>query len=539
MAKRRNDDDEIKNLTVLGKEASQAIDEAMREYHASYFASSNSRHLPTPPGISPMGSGSDYHYRTEAEYFRMMERARFLDRDNMVAGQGVTRLVANVVQEGFAIDPDTGDEGLDAELVDRWWEWAETPDLCDLEGERCWQDFEQAALRATIVDGDLCPLLTNRGAIQWKEGHHLRNPFGIFNSDRIVHGVEMDANRKRIAYHITADEINPIRGTLPTSNFRRIPARDSEGFRNVLHLYDPKRLTQTRGVTAFAPSVVPTQYHEDMQFATLLKAKVASFIAIFRQYDVDASTGSPRKAGSRTTEDRDDGSSRVVERTGLAQTIKGDPGEKLQGFAPNIPNPEFFPHVSLVLSIIAVNLDLPLVVFLLDPSRTNFSSWRGAIDQSRMRFRQRQDWLRRSFHEPVWKWKVREWLRTDPAMRNLPSTVNPYGHNWKRPKWPYIEPLKDAQADDLRISRNLESPTIVHGERGRDWRDVSREIVRDRSLHIRNAMTEAARINGEYPGSGVTWRDLAGDWRDAKIAPQGPEDSSDASGGDPGVSSGA
>ena len=104
--------------------------------------------------------------------------------------------------------------------------------------------------------------------------------------------------------------------------------------------------------------------------------------------------------------------------------------------------------------------------------------------------------------------------------------------NWKRPKWPYIEPLKDAQADDLRISRNLESPTIVHGERGRDWRDVSREIVRDRSLHIRNAMTEAARINSEFPGSGVTWRDLAGDWRDAKIAPQSPEDSSDASGGD-------
>jgi len=37
------------------------------------------------------------------------------------------------------------------------------------------------------------------------------------------------------------------------------------------------------------------------------------------------------------------------------------------------------------LGILAVNLDLPLCVFLLDASETNYSGFRGAIDQARQR----------------------------------------------------------------------------------------------------------------------------------------------------------
>ena len=543
MARRTEYDDELKSLKQLTPEIAKAFDASLADYRASYFAASSGRFLPTPPGISPMGSGADYHYRTEMEYLRMLERARFFDRDNMVVGQGVTRVVANIVQEGFTFDPDTGDEGLDAEWKSRWGEWSESPALCDFEGEKCFQDFEQAAIRSVIVDGDSVPLLTNRGSIQWKEGHLLRNPHGVFNSDSIVHGVEMDGGRRRIAYHIAAEEINPLRAVTPTTSFRRIPKRDAAGFPNVLHLYDPKRMSQTRGVTAFAPSVVPIQYHEDLQFATLLKAKVASFVAIFRQYDADAKVGSGRQGGSRTAESLVDGSSRVVEKTGLAQTITGDPGEKLTGFSPNIPNPEYFPHMSMILGIIAINLDLPMVVFLLDPSKTNFSSWRGAIDQARMRFRQRQDWLRRNFHSPVVEWQVRRWMASDPALRNLPSTVNPFGHSWKRPKWAYIEPLKDAQADDLRISRNLESASAVCAESGRDWDEVSAAIVNDRARLIVTAIEKAREINTKYAAEkpGLTWKDLAGDWRDAKPVPTAgsADNGEDAASGEPGVSSGA
>ena len=39
----------------------------------------------------------------------------------------------------------------------------------------------------------------------------------------------------------------------------------------------------------------------------------------------------------------------------------GFPGESLKGFSPNVPNPEFFQHAKLILTILASNLDLPEV----------------------------------------------------------------------------------------------------------------------------------------------------------------------------------
>jgi len=69
------------------------------------------------------------------------------------------------------------------------------------------------------------------------------------------------------------------------------------------------------------------------------------------------------------------------------------------------------------LGILAVNLDLPLCVFLLDASETNYSGFRGAIDQARQRWREIQSWMMGSFHRPVYEWKVRQWAVTDSALR--------------------------------------------------------------------------------------------------------------------------
>ena len=508
MAKRRDDGADFESLAP---DVQKAFSQAMGDVLAGYYAGENSRYLPSPPGVSPMGSGADFHYRNETQYLRMVERARFFDRDNMVVGQGVTRLVSNVVQEGFTLDPQSGDAELDADLRARWWEWAESPTSVDYEGERDWSDIELLSLRAQIVDGDVCAIPTAAGSLWWREAHCLRNPYGSASSRNLVHGVELDSGRRRVAYHFLPDPISPLAAVAPTTQFQRIPTMDSAGFRQVLQLYQPKRFSQTRGVTAFAPTVVPTQYHEDLQFATLLKAKVASFVAVFRQYDIDAPTQSNRQGGARDVSYETDGGSRTTERTGLATTIKGDPGEKLVGFSPNIPNPEFFPHATLILSIIAINLDLPLCVFLLDPRQTNFSGWRGAIDQARQRFRQIQSHQIRKLHSPVYQWKVRQWLAEDPAMRAVSqlSTVKVFNHRWNAPRWPYIEPMKDAAADDLRITRNLAPARVVFAERGYEYDDAVKEIVGDRVTLIRQACAEAEKLNGEFPEAKIDWREIA------------------------------
>ena len=106
----------------------------------------------------------------------------------------------------------------------------------------------------------------------------------------------------------------------------------------------------------------------------------------------------------------------------------------------------------LILTLIGINLGLPLVMVLMDASETNFSGWRGAVDQARLGFRQNQKRLINRFHKPVYLWKVRQWMAEDAALRRAAarSDVNIFAHRWNPPTWPYIQPLQDATADLLR-----------------------------------------------------------------------------------------
>lgn len=482
----------------------------LNDIYQGYYAGEASKFLPAPTDVQSLGSGADFHYRNEARFYRMMERARQYDRDNMVVGQGINRLVGNVMQEGFTVDPSTGDREADAELSKRWNDWADDPEACDYEGEKPFGQMAELALRNTVVDGDVCVIPTSEGSLQFVEAHRLRSPRRS-RREAIVHGVELHGSRKRVAYHFTEEDINPNSTIGINTHFRRIPVRDSEGRRQLHHLYDPKRFSQHRGVTAMAPSVVPIQYHDDIQFANMVKAKVASFFALFRQYDAESDHPSNRRFGERSTETLGDGSSRTFETGQPGAIVRGDPGEKLIGFSPNIPNPEFFDHAYLILTIVSINLDLPLAVLLLDPSKTNFSGWRGAIDQARIGFRRRQRWLSRSLHSPTYQWKLRQWIVSDPVIRRFAGRLGPaiFNHRFHAPTWGYIEPAKDAASDDVRVTRNLISQRRRAAERGLDFDTLSSEIVQDRATIVEKAIEAATRLNETYPDAGVDWRELA------------------------------
>src|SRR5690606_12224239 len=110
---------------------------------------------------------------------------------------------------------------------------------------------------------------------------------------------------------------------------------------------------------------------------------------------------------------------RQVEGVSPGMEVIGAPGEELQGFSPNVPNAEYFHQVKLILQIIGVNFGLPLCLVLMDGSETNFSGWRGAVDEARKGFVADQQNLMRRLHRPAYKWKVSQWLEDDSALRKV------------------------------------------------------------------------------------------------------------------------
>jgi capsid protein len=296
-----------------------------------------------------------------------------------------------------------------------------------------------------------------------------------------------------------------------SAKFKRVDAYDEDGNRQVFHIYDPKRVTQTRGVSAMAPIFDCLGMFEDINFAKLVQQQIVSCFAIFKERDATWSGPQGAPLGATSTQTRSDGSVSTLEGISPGLMISGAPGEKLQGFSPNVPNSEFFQHVKLILTLCSINLGLPLCLALLDASETNFSGFRGALDQAKIRWKANQKNLKTQFHTPVYKWKLRQWMSEDDNFRARMERKNvmPFAHVWNVPSWPYIEPNKDAQADIARLKGGLTSPRRLHAERGCDSDQIARESVADNAYAIREAKREAAAIKSEFDdGNPVHWREL-------------------------------
>lgn len=484
------------------------VPESFDRLRNEYRAGKDTRFQAALTGVDPLGSGADYHYRVETQYLHMMERARHYQRNDPIVGQAVRRLVSNVVQNGFTLDVKTPDEGVNAELKARWDDWATNPEACHSEGELTWRQMERLALSHTVVDGDVFFLPLRSGKLQPVEGHRVRTPRNTTRN--VVHGVHLNNRAQRVEYWITKEDLDPYHQLHRVADIKKYPARDPRtGERLVRHLYQPYRFSQRRGVTAIAPVSDIVGIHDDTQFAALVKQQMGALIAILHERPEGFRAQGPQQLGPRTTE-TEGGYTKTIDGVNAGLEVFSAPGEKLSGFSPDIPGPGFLEHSMLLLTFIAINLDLPVHVLLLDPSRTNFSGWRGAIEQARLRFKEIQSWEQEKFHTPTYRWKVRQWCERDRGLRRMLKQHGQalFRHEWNPPSFPYLEPMTDASADLLQQRNGLNSPRRIQSARGREWSVISQEIVDDNADAIRKAIRAARQLSDEFPGEQISWREL-------------------------------
>ena len=182
-------------------------------------------------------------------------------------------------------------------------------------------------------------------------------------------------------------------------------------------------------------------------------------------------------------------------------------GEKPHMFSPNVPGGNYFEHVRLLLQLVSVALGLPLVVALMDASETNFSGWRGAVNEAKRGWRRAQWSLKSRLLIPNLQLQIRRWLQTPAsrgglgaAARNNPDVLR---HDWRFGKWSSVNPNDDAEAEKTRLQTGQASPRGLAAERGEDFETITQETIADNQDRIQRAMAAAAAI-----GNGVTWRDL-------------------------------
>lgn len=511
--------------------SSDSICTALADMRSSYEASRETKFLQPPPDMPRFGVGADYHTRIEQDFWYMLEFARHIERNDPVVPQGVARFACNIVQDGYCYKPETGVDVFDRLLKERWLEWSsdDNRSRVDFHMKSTWNEIERLTVRRIVFDGDIGLNPTRDGRLQPLEAHRIRSPLYRVGSQYrrrryVVHGVEQNRQDQVVRYWVNPDEHaghGLFAGRDYSGKERGVMAWEYDPLTernepNFFHLYMPHRFNQTRGVTTLAPVLNTVGMHGDVQFAKLVQQQMASYVAFIHEVPFSSQDYVPPEQELVFCRESGQMVRKAPDLSPGAEYWGQYPGEQIKPFSAAIPNAEFFDHAKLLLTFISLSLGMPLILFLLDAGETNFSAWRGAFDMAKLQFKEFQRLHSSRLHRQVFRWKMRRWMRQDAGLRRAYSVLGDelMRHSWQFPGWPYVEPLKDVQADAAEIAANLNSPRRIAARRKLEYSEVIKETCEDRAELILHALDAAAELN-RHPyivanqDEKVTWREIS------------------------------
>jgi len=492
---------------VSAFDARVTVEDLWRDQKADYDSAKPSRLRKRPGGLPSGGAGADYHIRSENDFLFLTELARYYRRNDPLVGQGIRRLTSLVVRDGMTLWPETGSAAANDLIRAKWEKWSRDPGRCHVAGEHNFHRMEKLAFGSMIGDGDCFFVPTIEGSLDVFESHRCRTPTWNKRAG-IVHGVKVDSRGRRESYFFTNADVDPL-SPVKVGAMTEVPANDADGFRQVFHVYDPDRPSQTRGVTALAPVMDIAGILGDVHLAKLIQQKITSHIAIIRNKKRGMSGTAPGAGSSTKTETNDDGTPKTIVGTEPGGEYVGNEDEEISGFSPNIPGTGYFEQTHVLTQLMAINLDLPLIVFLLDSEATNFSGFKGSMDTARLRFRTMQRNLIDALHRPTYEWKMRDWLATDAEIQALAKddSIDLFSYRFNPPAWSYIDPEKERKAQILAGRNGASSWRRIHADQGQHFPEELEHIVEDNAAVIRAAKRMADVLNAELDLE-LTWREV-------------------------------
>lgn len=274
-------------------------------------------------------------------------------------------------------------------------------------------------------------------------------------------GVEIDADGRPVAYHgWTAEQ------RLMSSRDRQrivIPANE------IIHIYDPERIGQTRGISWFAPVMINTKMLAGYVESELVAARVAAAKMGFFVKKSDAAGAIP-----------DDASFTVEANPGTFGILPD--GYEVSSFSPDHPSTAFGDFVKASLRSIATGHGVSYNALANDLEGVNYSSMRAGLIIERDYWRSLQRWWICVFMRPIYQ----EWLNSALLYSAIALDTRDYRkflrYRFIPRGWAWVDPLKDARAGIESIQNGLASRTSLLAEQGEDLETILEELAEEQRL---------------------------------------------------------
>lgn len=376
-------------------------------------------------------------------------------------------LTSNVAGDGIKPRSEHEDEATRRVLHRRFKAWT---DEADADGRTDFYGLQQLAVRDLATFGEALLLILSdpdSGAPQLRRLHPEQldrsKTQSLGNGGAIHQGVEFDATGRTAAYWIRRAAPGDALAGYPLAPVR-MPAS------GVIHLFRPLVPGQIRGLSWFAPVLVPARELDSLMDAMLVRARVAALHAGF----ITDPDGTPPYDGEQA-----DGTLQAgLEPGALINLPIGKhiefPDAPDQGGAGDLMDTTF--------RMIAAGMGVTYEQATGDYSHTNYSSARAALMEFR-RFCQsiQHHVMVFGMCRPVWRAFIRAQVLegTIPAASYQSEKTAFEAVKWLPPAWAWVDPQNDAKAAAIALENRLRSRSEIIAERGYDAEDVDAEIAAD------------------------------------------------------------
>jgi lambda family phage portal protein len=439
----------------------------------------------------------------------LVARARHLVRNNGYAANATDAFASHAVGTGVRPNPNKSITGETRnKLLETFRIWC---DEADADGLTDFYGLQRRIARECFIAGECFVRLRDRLPqdgmvvpfqlqVLPAEMLDITHNEDLGGGRAIRNGIEFDAIGKRAAYHFY--RVHP--GDFATMQAgaqgekTRVPASE------VLHVFDPVEAGQVRGVSKLAPAIIKLFMLDAYDDAELERKKTT---ALFVGFVKRTGEGDPFAQGDDEATDAD-GNALLPLEPGLIQYLDDDEEINFSQPADVGGSYEVFQYRTLLQ--ISAAIGVPYSYLSGDMGKANYSNTRAALVDFRRRTEAYQ-WnvLVFMFCRPVWL----RWLR----LAHMAGAVSLPGYarreaeyayaEWLPPRWEWVDPLKDTQAEILAIGAGLKSRTQALSERGYDPEQVDGEIKADQEREKAMGLsfrTDASKGPGPDTGSGAS-----------------------------------
>ena len=336
-------------------------------------------------GPSSLSGAEDY--RSNYDRVELMKRARDL-AENVGLVRSLLLKFAGHVAGTISYQARTQNPQVNTEVEAYWNEWW---DKCDISTRHTGSTLMQVAVMSMLRDGDFLFVLVRDSngdlKIQGIEADRLGDPYKVYTSLELIGGIHIDRNSGApTAYDIYNRSIGDFytyQLTIPSSQ--------------AFHLFDPLRIDQYRGISAFHTAINDAQDAYDITNYEKLAAKVASS----QSGIVKRNNNNAADLSTLSTDEDVSGNQIKLETIESGKISYLEPGEDIIfPNGPSRPSGAFIEFHKVLMRNICLGLGIPYS-FAVDPSSMSGPTARLEMQQAGRTFKRYQNLLNDKVLRPI------------------------------------------------------------------------------------------------------------------------------------------